>query len=121
MADEKKVDKVADSKVTQDNRAIMDDVVKLTLLDGKEYTFSSLPFTVAKDLVKNLNLVNIMAPVMNLVDEKNTENLLKVLAVIFSQHHPEVTKERLSKEKIVSLRQIHKIIHIALDINEIKK
>ena len=129
MAEEKKIvdskvvqdGKVADSKVTRDNKAIMDDAVRLTLLDGKEYTFRSLPLPVAIRLVKKMNLINIMAPVVNLAEEKGKDDLLEALEIIFSQHHPGVTKEKLSTENIVNLRQIHEIINIALDINEIKK
>ena len=103
-----------------DIKTMLNEPVKLKLLDGKEYQFSALAFPDALKLADKLSMVNLV-PVVSIMDKEQREVLLDILELMFSYHHPEITKEKLKTEKIVDLSDIRKIIDIALDLNQIKK
>jgi len=101
-------------------KTMLNEPVKLKLLDGKEYKFSALSFPDAFKLADKLSMINLV-PAVSIMDKEQREVLLDILELMFSYHHPEITKEKLKTEKILDLSHIRQIINIALDLNELKK
>lgn len=101
-------------------KIMLNEPVKLKLLDGKEYKFSALAFPDALKLADKLSLIDLV-PAISIMNKDSRETLLDILETIFSYHHPDITKERLKTEKIVDLSDIRRIIDIALDLNQLKK
>jgi len=92
-------------------------MIKIKLLDGKDYTFEPLSLEDAiklQDLLEDVNMV----PVINLMDDKKTEGLFKLLDVMFSYHHKELSQKDYIK--LLDLSHVRKIIECALDVTQIK-
>lgn len=107
--------------MTEKNLDVMlNSPVVITGLDGKEYKISRLSFPDAFRLADKISLMNLV-PAVALTDKQQRENLLEIVVTVLNYHHPELTKEKLTQEKIFDLGHIRKIIDIALDINELKK
>jgi hypothetical protein len=107
-------------EIKKDLKTMMDEPIKLKLLDGKEYSFSSLGFADALKLADKLSLINLV-PAVSLMEEKQREALLDILELMFKYHHPEITREALKTRELLNLAHIRKIIDIGLDLNQIKK
>ena len=89
-------------------------------MDKKEYKISRLAFNDAFKLADKLNLINLV-PIVALSNKVQREALLDVLEIVLQYNHPELTRERLIKEKIFDIGHIKQILNITLDINELKK
>lgn len=107
-------------EIKKDLNTMVGAPVKIKLLDGKEYTFSPLSFPDALKIADKLSLINLV-PAVSIMEKDQRKVLSEVLAVMFSYHHPEITKEKIEKERLLNLAHIRKIIDVALDLNQLKK
>jgi len=106
-----------DEKVEADLDTMAEKVGKITLLDNKIYEFRPLVFNDAIELIGRMNSINIVNPVINLVDEETRNTLIEVLEKMFSYNYPDLQKDIWLK--LIDLSHVRRIIEIAIDVNGI--
>jgi len=108
-----------DEKVAADLDTMAEKAGKITLLDNKVYEFKPLVFNDAIELIGRMNSINIINPVINLVDEETRNTLVEVLGKMFSYNYPDLPKEEWMK--LIDLSHVRRIIEIAIDINGVER